>query len=108
MLDQKLSYHNKKVHKVDTTTFKASQYQHDTQAFIKKLLSQRHVIIYDKWIQRDLYNAFLLMNSSPNLKSTNQSSREVTYPEFMIHYDQCILDIKNGGKKTSANFGIKI
>ena len=41
--------------------FKASQYDHSTDTYTKKKLSQRRTKVGDDIIQRDLYSSFLLM-----------------------------------------------
>jgi len=106
ILEQKLKYHKQTLYKVNTYTFKASQYHHDSQTFNKKPLSQRHVIIHGERVQRDLYSAFLLMNSHKNLESTNQHSCEETYNRFKTNHDECIYNIKNSSQKTATSFGI--
>ena len=62
IIDRKLKYNSNEIHKVDTKTFKASQYNHITDTYNKKGLSQRgQEILPNVWIQRDLYSAFLLI-----------------------------------------------
>lgn len=91
--------------KVNTIKFRASQYNHITDTYVKKKLSKRHNLIDNKWIQRDLYSAFLLKNSAPNLEHCDRTKCFKTYDNFLIQHDTCISNIKASGKKIPASFG---
>lgn len=80
--------------KVNTQTFKASQYNHVTDTFIKKKLSRRHNTINGIWVQRDVYSAFLLKNSEPDYKHTDRNLCIQNYDEFKTLHDECIENIK--------------
>ena len=58
-----IKYFGKKLNQVNTQTFKASQYNHFTDEYIKKELSNRWNNFDGIKVQRDLYSAFLLKNS---------------------------------------------
>jgi hypothetical protein len=62
IIDRKLKYQGKELIKVNTFEVKASQYNHVTNEYIKKSLSERWNDFGDYMIQRDLYSAFLIMN----------------------------------------------
>ena len=59
---------------MNTITFRASQYNHHTNEYIKKRLSDRSKDINGIRVQRDLYSAFLLYN---------------TFDEETIDIDRC-------------------
>ena len=106
IIDRKLKYNNNEIHKVDTKTFKASQYNHITNEYNKKGLSQRgQEILPNVWIQRDLYSAFLLMNSNDDLLSTNRDKCIKTFDNFLILHNICIESIKQNITKRPESFG---
>ena len=57
-------------------------------------------------IQRDLYSAFLLMNSTADMKKADRERCEKTYGKFKLLHDIEINRIQNDGKKHVASFGI--
>ena len=85
-------------HEVNTWEFKASQYNHITNTCIKKKLSQRiqeldyngETII----IQRDLYSAFLLMNSNNTLDKPDLNLCNMTFENFIVNHTICINNLK--------------
>ena len=107
ILERKLKYDGVKLNKVNTQTFKASQYNHIEDKYIKKPLSQRINKIGDDIIQRDIYSAYLLMNSKPNLKEVNKKLCDNNYKEFLINHKKCIKKLKEKDKKYPKSFGLK-
>jgi hypothetical protein len=106
ILEEKVNRYNGYFHKVNTYTFKASQYCHIQNAYIKKPLSQRwHMVNEEIKVQRDLYSAFLLMNSDTKGQRTNQERCNETFNIFKIHHDQYIKTISSQ-KKMILNSGI--
>lgn len=71
IINRKLSYHDKYLIKIDTWHAKASQFNHFDSTYHKKTLSQRWNNFNGIKIQRDLYSAFLIMNTASDLKSFN-------------------------------------
>ena len=69
IINRKLSYWNKELIKIDTWHAKASQFNHFNGSCHKKTLSQRWNDFNGIKIQRDLYSAFLIMNTASDLKS---------------------------------------
>lgn len=69
IINRKLSYYNKCLIKIDTWHAKASQFNHFDGTYHKKTLSQRWNDFNGIKIQRDLYSAFLIMNTASDLKS---------------------------------------
>ena len=107
LLDQKLALYGGKLYRVNTWQFKASQYDHLSQKFNKKKLSERtHRTEQGDAVQRDLYSAFLLMNADRSLCSTDQKRCEETYDRFKLLHDNEIDRIRADGKKHLSSFGI--
>ena len=105
IIDRKLHYMGLEIHKVDTKSFKASQYNHIDDTYKKKTLGQRETIIGQDKIQRDLYSAFLLMNSLPDLTKTDRDKCIKTYNNFKTLHDKCIEEIKQTTSKRLSSFG---
>ena len=82
IVDRKLSYQGFELHKVNTRTFRASQYNHVTDEYVKKKLGNRSVQIGSHKVQRDLYSAFLLMNSDVELQHTDRQLCMDTFHNF--------------------------
>ena len=106
IIDRKLHYEGRELHKVNTRTFRASQYNHVTDDYVKKRLSRRYNTINDRWVQRDLYSAFLLMNSADDLQCTDRSLCTDTYDTFLANHDRCIDGLINSNHKLLGSFGI--
>ena len=85
-------------HEVNTWEFKASQYNHITNTCIKKKLSQRiQELDYNGetiTIQRDLYSAFLLMNSNNTLDKPDLNLCNITFENFIVNHTICINNLK--------------
>ena len=106
IIDRKLKYEGLELHKVNTKTFRASQYNHVTDEYVKKKLSRRYNTIDGRWVQRDLYSAFLLMNSDEGLEHTDRGLCMDTYDDFLIQHDRCIDELKTGSYEFLSSFGI--
>ena len=106
VIDRKLRYQGKELRKVKTRTFRASQYNHVTDEYVKKKLSRRHNTINGRWVQRDLYSAFLLMNSDGELEHTDRGLCMETYDNFLTLHDECIEELKTGSHELLSSFGI--
>ena len=101
IIERKLSYAGGVLFKVNTYKFKASQYDHVTDEYHKKKLSQRYALIDGEPVQRDLYSAFLLMNSESDLTHADRELCIQEYDNFKKNHDICINELKkqNGIKK---------
>lgn len=108
ILDKKLKcVAGGELHKVDTQKFKASQYNHITDSYEKKTLSDRWTNLENNIkVQRDLYSAFLLMNSTINMERADRELCEKTFDHFKELHDMEINRIKSEGKKHIRSFGI--
>lgn len=107
ILDRKLKYIGTELHLINTKTFRASQYNHVTDDYVKKKLSCRGQTINGKWIQRDLYSAFLLMNSSTALDHPDRGKCMNTYENFVTNHDLCINSLLSDNRKHPSSFGLK-
>jgi hypothetical protein len=106
IIDRKLHYRHSEIYKVNTRTFKASQYNHITNEYNPKGLTVRgQVILPNTWIQRDLYSAFLLMNSNDDLQTTNRDKCFNTFDNFLTLHNRCIERIKRTVKHRPKSFG---
>lgn len=107
ILARKLNYTGKVLNTVNTQTFRASQYNHVTDDYVKKKLSQRGQYINGIWIQRDLYSAFLLMNSDKDRSHADRDKCIAAFESFMTNHNKCINDLKSCNKKLPSSFGIR-
>lgn len=106
-LEKKLEASGGKLHRVNTSAFKASQYDHVSQKYSKKMLSQRmHRLPNGDLVQRDMYSAFLLMNAACTLQAPDQMLCERTYSTFKYFHDIELMRIQNDGKHHLSSFGI--
>ena len=105
IIDRKLRYEGRELHKVNTRTFRASQYNHVTDDYVKKKLSRRYDTVGGRWIQRDLYSSFLLMNSAEDLQHTDRARCIAGYDKFLINHDRCIASLQNSNRKLLGSFG---
>ena len=103
IIERKLKYHGIELKKVDTKSFKASQYNHIEDTYTPKKLYERHAIIDNHWIQRDLYSSFLLMNSNDDLLTTNRNKCLETFDRFLELHNIYIAENRN--KKHPECFG---
>ena len=90
---------------VNTKTFKASQYNHDTDKYEKVPLSQREKEINGVLVQRDLYSAFLLRNADSTLKKADKEQCEATFHQFVTMQNQLLKDMQAKGISMKACFG---
>ena len=112
IMERKLSYAGGVLFKVNTYKFKASQYDHVTDEYHKKKLSQRYALIDGEPVQRDLYSAFLLMNSESDLTHADRELCFQEYDNFKKNHDICINELKeqnkskNKSNKYPTSFGL--
>ena len=107
ILERKLNAQGGCLRKVNTVRFRASQYNHLADAYQKKALSERWALIGEDKIQRDLYSAFLLMNSNTDGTAANRESCIKTYRDFKQRHDQLIEELKTSHQRLPGSFGIR-
>ena len=110
IIKRKLSYQSKELYKVNTKEFRASQYNHITDEYVRKKLGKRSNLIGNVKIQRDLYSAFLLMNSDVELQHTDRQLCMDTFHNFKeLHnrYMNQLVSQYNSGIVFPSCMGIK-
>ncbi|MDR7079207.1 hypothetical protein J2Y03_004265 [Neobacillus niacini] len=94
--------------KVKTSSFKASQYDHKADKCKKKELLERwHRFDDDTKVQRDLYSAFLLMNSDLLGIKSDRVSCLNKFEQFYKFHEEEIEKIENK-QEVILNSGIKL
>ena len=95
------------LYRVDQWEFRASQYDHLSQKYSRKKLSQRnHRLENGDILQRDLYSAFLLMNADRDLCHPDQKRCERNYPTFKQLHDRELDRIRATTGHRLSSFGI--
>lgn len=97
ILDRKLHYYGASLKKIDTAAVKASQYDHTTGQCSKKELGERWAIIDGRKVQRDLYSAFLIANTTASLNTVDTERANSWYASFLVQHDHEIDRIKQTG-----------
>ena len=105
IINQKLSYIDKHINKINTKKFKASQYSHITNTYTKKELNERWNNLNGDLIQRDLYSAFLIKNSNKSLDKTDRDLCKKEYKDFVKKHNSLMKELK-ANKVKNKNFGI--
>uniref|UniRef100_UPI00261AC355 hypothetical protein n=1 Tax=uncultured Mailhella sp. TaxID=1981031 RepID=UPI00261AC355 len=95
-------------HTVDKN-FRASQYDHELDEYIKKELSQRiHILGKSKIkVQRDVYSAFLEFCSSEDFKTPDKKLCDKLFEKFYALYKEEIERMINDRRKV-CNSGIRV
>jgi hypothetical protein len=94
--------------KVKTSSFKASQYDHKADKCKKKTLKERwHIFNDGTKVQRDLYSAFLLMNSDLLGLKSDRISCLNSFEQFIKYHEEEIKKIENDNE-VILNSGIKL
>ena len=101
IIDRKLHYYGKQLIKIDTWSVKASQYNHLTETYHKKKLSERWNDLNGIKVQRDIYSAFLIMNVNNDLKSINQNKCNKRFQNFLMLHNKEIERL-TGNKNLSS------
>lgn len=99
LLKQKVIQYGGQVTEVDTMSFCASQYDHQSDTYQAKTLADRwHVFSNQTSVQRDLYSAFLLQHSQTNGKKTDRKACLIDFDAFYdLHeqwYTNCVHQLK--------------
>ena len=110
ILNNKLKYEGKTLNKINNYTFKASQYNHDKNEYIKTSLNTRNKVIAGNKVQRDLYSAFLIYCSNEDLQTTNQEMCIKEFDNFLKNHNleiDRLTQLKKSGIKMPHSMGIK-
>lgn len=103
ILERKAKAAGGEFHRINTVKAKASQYDHSTNTYKKKKLSQRwHKLSDGTKVQRDLYSAFLLQNTNDTLDGFIQKNLDEKYPNFKSMHDVEIERLKQTSTPSST------
>ena len=89
---------------VDKYNYRASQYNHETDEYIKPLLSERTKKIWENVIQRDLYSAYLLLNHNEDLKTIDREKCIEHFNTFLENHNELISKLKEEKEKYPQSF----
>jgi putative transposase len=102
----KLKYFGLSLKRIDTAKVKASQFEHFTQTCVKKKLWERWNHFKQGNVQRDLYSAFLIMNTKDNLKEIDVGRANKTWNHFFDQHEQEMERMKHLNKKQLSSIGL--
>jgi len=106
LIDNKLQYYGLSINKIDTYKVKASQFEHFTETYVKKPLSKRWNKFEQGNIQRDMYSAFLIMNTKDNLKEVDIDRANRAFENFFKLHNKEIERIRKLDKKQISSIGL--
>jgi putative transposase len=106
IIDNKLKYFGLELKRIDTAKVKASQFEHFTQTYVKKKLSKRWNHFEQGDVQRDLYSAFLIMNTKDNLREIDVGRANKTWNQFFKQHEQEMERMKQLNKKQLSSIGL--
>ncbi len=91
--------------KVKTKSYKASQYDHTTDSYVKVPLSQRSKAIGGHDVQRDLYSAFLIRNSNETYDHPDRARCIRDFDGFLDMQSRLLADMKSRQMSMKQCFG---
>lgn len=107
ILESRLASSGGELIKIDTVSFRASQYNHVTDDYVRKKLSCRGSFVGSRYAQRDLYSAFLLKNSNDTGTAADRQKCIDTFPMFLITHNACMDALLAENKKYPSSFGLR-
>ena len=105
ILQRKCKQYKLKYYEINTQTFKASQYDHVQNKYIKCTLNDRTKIIDGIEVQRDLYSAFLISCSNKTLDHANRKLCLERFSNFVKLMQNEISIMKSQGISKKKCFG---
>ena len=90
---------------VNTWEFKASQYDHVDDVYVRTTLKDRSKVIGGHKVQRDLYSAYLLKNSNVALDHTDREKCIYGFEKFLAMQTELIDNMKNSNISMKQCFG---
>lgn len=95
IIDRKLHYHGKEIVEINTIKARASQYNHISDNYKKKSLSQRwHEFDDGTRVQRDLYSSYLIMNTNNTHDGFDKEKCDKRFDEFIKNHNMEIERLK--------------
>ena len=106
-LERKANQYGGNVFYIDTKAYKASQYDHVKDSYIREArkLVLRFKKIGDHTVQRDLYSAYLIKNTDETLKHPNRQSCLDGFDKFISIHDTYINKMKESNVSMKQCFG---
>ena len=105
ILESKACRYGGELSRVNTTKFRASQYDHITDTYTPAGRSKREKQIGDTTVQRDLYSAFLLSNSDSSLEKADRERCSAEFAHFVDLHGELIAEMKASGISRKSCFG---
>ena len=105
ILDKKCLQYGGVLFRVNTQTFRASQYNHIEDSYIKTTLKTRSKIVDGQYVQRDLYSAFLLKNSNIELTAPDRNKCLAGFKGFLKLQEELIAEMKANNISMKSCFG---
>ena len=105
ILDQKCLQYGGALFRVNTQTFRASQYNHSTNSCEKITLKTRSKVVDGQYVQRDLYSAFLLKNSNIELTAPDRNKCLAGFKDFLKLQEELIAKMKTNNISMKQCFG---
>lgn len=90
---------------VKTKEFRASQYDHATDTYLRAPLRERGKFIDGYYVQRDLYSAFLLKNTNKALSKPDREKCINGFNRFIELHDELIEQMKQDNISMKQCFG---
>ncbi|MDD6257987.1 MAG: hypothetical protein PUA69_01840 [Erysipelotrichaceae bacterium] len=90
---------------INTSTYRASQYDPLTGEYRKPALSERFKNIEGHQVQRDLLSAYLIAHPDPSLMHADTSAVYENFSRFLKLHDACIQKMKDDGISFRQCFG---
>lgn len=106
VLNRKLGYIGKEVFLVDTFSYRASQFHHDTAEYTPPGLHARAKEIGGHKVQRDLYSAFLLMCAADD-KTPDPGLCNILFPKFVAGMEAELRRLLNENRSNPSCMGLK-
>ncbi|MBQ6520210.1 MAG: hypothetical protein IJI14_15960 [Anaerolineaceae bacterium] len=105
ILEGKACQYGGELSRVNTTKFRASQYNHVSDTYTPAGRSIREKQIGDTTVQRDLYSAFLLSNSDSSLEHADRERCSAGFAKFVKLHGELIAEMKASGISRKSCFG---
>lgn len=105
ILERKCLQYRGVLFRVNTQTFKASQYNHITDSYEKTNLKDRSKVVDGQYVQRDLYSAFLLKNSNIELTAPDRNKCLAGFSDFLKLQEELVTEMKTNNISMRQCFG---
>ena len=105
ILERKCNQYGGHLLKVDTMKFRASQYDHSMDIYTKVTLKDRDKLVNGKYVQRDLYSAFLLKNTNSDLNAPDRKKCIYGFDKFIMMQNELINHMKANNISMKQCFG---